>query len=184
MSEDLYTLPQECDFSAAGNNSSSKYDCSPKLKDEFFSPFQGLLINAASETELPVGLTRESIQLSPAGDAMDGNNIMVTGLIKLPPSAYVGTGHEVDPAYHVVLVAVDNETAQTYSGTMVRFGFQAPGPDIPPPAVDQPESDTWEYFNIDLIQNLDIPLHPAGYTVYATLGNHKSNVLNISVSFK
>jgi len=130
-------------------------------------------------------LTREVIQLSPKGHATDGHNVMVAGLIKLPPSAYVGTGNpEEDLAYRVVLVAVDNESAQTYSGTMIRFGFKGSRPDIPQPAADAIESDTRAHFNIDLIQNLDIPLQPANYTVYATLGTHKSNTLNISVKFK
>ena len=184
MTTDLYALPQACDFSQVGNNSSLEFECSPKLTDRFFSPFQGILINAAPETILKKNLERSEIALSPAGDAMDGNKVMVTGLLKLPSNTLKSSKVGEDLATNVVLVAVNTKTAEAYNGKMIRFGFSGVLPDLPPVADNETVSDTQEFFNIDLIQNLDIPLTSAEYTVYATLGEYKSNTLHISVKFK
>ncbi|MES2824574.1 MAG: hypothetical protein V4732_13300 [Pseudomonadota bacterium] len=40
------------------------------------------------------------------------------------------------------------------------------------------------YFNMDLIENLGVPIADATYAVYATLGDFKSNVLTIKTKVK
>lgn len=63
---------------------------------------------------------------------------------------------------------------------MAPFGFKGDPPDVP-----YSDSDvTGQRFNIDLVQNLRIPIADAVYIVYAVLGEYRSNVLTLSVKIE
>lgn len=185
--EQLYELPKDCDFTGVGNNDSNKYDCSPRLINRFTSPFIGLLINAPEEVVWSSEAMDDSYVTFPNGDTESPYKLMVAGLSKVPDSTLDLDG---DVAFEILLVAVNQETAESFSGKMIRFGESSP---LPPGVVGhmkQNASDSkadnarLSYFNIDLVQNLDLPITNAVYTVYATLGKYKSNVLTIKTSLK
>lgn len=170
MSDKLYELPQDCDFMAVGNNSGREYDCTPKLRDGLFSKFQGLVINGPAETVWPENVSLEDTMILPNGDSDGPLKLMVAGLLKLPANYLNMRG---DFSNHVLLVAVNQKTAESYSGKMNVFGFSGESPPVSYGDFDVTE----QYFNIDLVQNLGIPIANATYSVYATLGEYKSNVL-------
>lgn len=174
MYDPPYYLPEKCDFSAIGNNSRLESECSPKLQDPLFGYYRGLLINGPRRVTFPRGFETEDMEVTPFGDAIGAVKLMVAGLLQLPPDTL---GFEGDLSDSVVFVAVDQQTSQTYSGKIVSVGF--PG-EIPGP-IGGSISDKQEYFTIDLIQNLNLPVSEAKYSVYATLGPYKSNVLTIEV---
>lgn len=180
MTEQMYELPQGCDFKALGNNSGLRSDCSPKLKGGFLSKYQGIVINGPEQMQWPKNASLEDMRVMPNGDAKGPLKLMIAGVLQLPNNTLGKVG---DLANHVVVVAVNQKTAKTYSGKMIAFGFKGDGPDISgfPELIGQP---SLEYFSIDLVQNLQIPIENATYTVYATLGNYKSNTLTITARVK
>jgi hypothetical protein len=178
---DLYVLPTTCDFMTVGNNGQQSSDCSPKLTDEYSSKFRGLLINGAAEIIWPKNFSLEDIVVMPNGNAEGPLKFMIAGLIKLPYSTLDLQGNFSGRA---LVVAVNQKTAETYSGRMVPFGFKGVKPNVPGFAESQKNIDAIRYFNIDLVQNLNIPIEGATYTVYATLGDFKSNVLTIKTIIK
>lgn len=180
MIEELYELPQNCDFMAVGNNSGLRSDCSPLLKGGFLSKYKGILINGPAEIVWPKNFRVEDMMVMPNGDAEGPLKFMIAGVLRLPNNIF---GLNGDLANHVVVVAVNQKTAKSYSGKMISFGFKGERPDIS----NQPElvgQDSLEYFSMDLIQNLEIPIESAIYTVYATLGDVKSNILTIKTTMK
>lgn len=178
MTEELYELPQNCDFMIVGNNSGLRSDCSPLLKGGFLSKYRGILINGPTEIIWPKNFRVENMMVMPNGDAEGPLKFMIAGVLRLPSNIF---GLNGDLAKHVVVVAVNQNTAKSYSGKMISFGFKGERPDISnhPELVGQ---DSLEYFSIDLVQNLDIPIENATYTVYATLGDVKSNILTIKTT--
>lgn len=71
---------------------------------------------------------------------------------------------------------------------MRRFGQPGPRPsdfdDYPEVPESAHESASESYFNVDLVNNLNIPITEAIYTVYATLREYKSNVLTVKTFIK
>lgn len=181
MDKELYTLPENCDFYQVKNNESQEYDCSPKLKDRLFSKFRGILINAPKTIVWEQGLKLEDYLLTPQGDLDGPLRIMLAGLLKIP---YGTMGIDDDFKYKVLIVAVDQKTSATYKGRMNQFGFDAPRIQIPGYYEAKKGLDSEENFSIDLVQNLNIPIAEAKYTVYATFGEFKSNVVEVEVKIK
>lgn len=185
MDNKLYEIPEECDFSQVFNNSGESTECTPKLTPEFFNPFQGILINAPRNIELDGSLDIDDFMVTPNGDREGPLKIMVAGLLKvLAGTLNLDSGlREI-----VMVVAVNQKTAETYSGNMRTIGFRPDDIEIPLPAgvneEDIVKGDVWESFNIDLVENLRIPIATADYTVYAVLGDYKSNVREIKVRVK
>jgi hypothetical protein len=177
MNGTLYTLPTECDFRAVGNNAEEEFDCSPQLLDRYFSPFQGLLINGPKDVTWPKDFDEDNININPMGDTSGPFKLMIAGLVKLPYNTMDLRGNF---GKHIVLIAINQKTAQPYSGKMSVIGITDDGPDIDTAGY----GDSKQYFNIDLVQNLEIPITNATYTVYATLGDYKSNVLTVQTIVK
>lgn len=183
----LYMLPDDCDFSQVQANSSTEFDCSPKLADRFFSEFRGLLINAPTAVVWPLNPPEVDVVTFPDGSNNGPYRINVAGLANVPDSTLDLGG---DVAYQVLLVAINQQTAHSYSGKMVEMGT----PSIPPPGVlpgfeaqaNPPPQDQarTSYFNLDLVANLGVPIESATYTVYATLGEFKSNVLSVQITME
>ena len=177
MENPLYELPKGCDFNAVGNNSSLKSECSPKLNDQFpKSNFQGILINSALEIVWPKNSSPADMEVMPNGNVEGPLKFMIAGLINIP---YGTLNLQGNFSYEVLIVAVDQQTAKAFSGKLIRFGFAGARPDVFGSDESQNSIDTLTYFNVDLIQNLEIPVVNATYTVYATLGEFKSNVLTV-----
>lgn len=176
MTNKLYTLPESCDFSLVQNNSTSSHDCSPQLLDSTNNPFLGILINVPKE----ITWTKEPV----TGEYISGQlRLMVSGVVKLKYSYMRLKGNF---SIKTLLVAVNQQTAQSYSGKMILPDF-LPQPkakfkdDLFPAGLSEISlnSPVANYFNIDLIENLGVPIADATYTVYAILGDVKSNVLTI-----
>ena len=181
----LYELPENCDFMDVANNEVMKFDCTPRLIDRFTSTFRGLIINAPREVVWPKE-TVENAVYYPSGHNTSPYRLMVAGLSKLPDSTL---NYHKDIVYQIVVVAVNNKTAKSYSGKMTGFG--TPSPSLQPiggggsnKPVEEPDYVRQSYFNIDLVQNLGIPIDDASYSVYATIENYKSNVLQIKTTIK
>jgi len=180
MNDNLYVLPKNCDYSKISNNSSMSHDCSPKLTDEFFSEYQGILINGPEKIFWSKDVDPGKMVVDPTGNVDGPIKLIVAGFLKLP---YVTLGLDGELSNNVILVAVNQKTAHTYSGKMIKFGFSA-RPVVPGYGESQKGLDVQQYFSIDLVQNLEIPIINATYTVYATLGEYKSNVLTINTVVK
>jgi hypothetical protein len=112
----------------------------------------------------------------------------VAGLSNIPDSRL--NLHE-DVAYEIRIIAVNKMTGQSYSGKMLRMGDPGPEPTgilsgFEQEGIQGNGSDETRtvYFNVDLVSNLNIPLSEAIYTVYATLGEYKSNVLSVKTFIK
>lgn len=169
----LYNIPTNCDFLEVGNNDSLEFDCTPKLTDRFFSEFRGILINTPKEIIWPANTSVDDYQSYPNGNNDSPLKFMLSGLARVPDSM-VTNNSEV--AYDVVVIAVNQKTAESYSGKMQQMGFIGAVPEVAPVAEPIIDITRTYYFNIDLIHNLGVPLSEASYTVYAVLGDYKSNV--------
>lgn len=186
MSDELYELPQDCNFSKVVNNSGLNYDCTPKLRG---SPkkFQGLLINGPKEVVWPNNYDLTGMAKTRDGDVIASPiKLMIAGLTRLPSNTLNLNGVFND---RVLIIAVNQKTGEVYSGRMQVSGSR-PDP-LPPIFSDSSSVGSFkedaanntsivgDRFNIDLIHNLGIPIENGTYTVYATLGDYKSNVLTI-----
>ena len=69
VTDNLYGLPYVYDFNNVANNSASPNECSPILKDNYFSPFKGLLINTPKEVVWPKNYNSSDAKVMP-GDAL------------------------------------------------------------------------------------------------------------------
>lgn len=183
MSENLYNIPTNCDFMSI-TSGSQENECSPKLSDPFFSDFSGILINGPKQISWPGDLTLEDFPPGPSGTTEGPLRLMVAGLIRIKYDTY---GLKGDAGAEVLVVAINQKTAQTYKGKMPKadsepfFGFM---PDEPERTEDDKNALLSSHFNLDLVHDLEIPLEDATYSVYATLGEYKSNVLTIHTMVK
>jgi len=172
--KELYSLPTGCDFFSIGNNDSIEFDCSPQLTDKFFSEFEGLLINTPDIISWPKGKEVSEYQGYPNGNNDSPLKFMVAGLANVPDSTIKFNG---DIANQILIIAVNQETAEIYSGKMIEMSASDLDLDIPTNTQESNHDFTRKhYFNIDLINNAGLPITNATYTVYATLGKYKSNV--------
>jgi len=179
----LYDLPLDCDFFAIGNNDSIEYDCSPKLTDRFFSDFKGILINTQSEIIWPDNASKDDYSSFPNGNNNSPFKLMLAGLAHVPDSVIK---NNLDIAFEVLIVAVNQKTAQSYSGKMIKLGDIGAIPELEPDIGDDisPDITRKHFFNIDLVENLGLPISNAAYIVYATLGEYKSNVMTVRTRIK
>lgn len=182
MSDDYYNIPSNCDFSLVFTGTLSN-ECTPKLKSMFSSPFTGILINAPEKIVWPNNADFSDYPVGPLVITEGPLRLMLAGLVRLKYNSYnLGSSFGGD----VLVVAVDNKTGQTYSGKM-------PQPDMPmepdpyPAGPDESNMMSKEDlnalissgFNLDLVHDLGIPIAEASYSVYATLGEYRSNELII-----
>lgn len=187
MPEKLYHIPDNCDFMSIVSNNFEN-ECSPKLVDPFFSSYVGILINGPKEIVWPGDHSLEDYPPNIIGQTKGPLRLMVAGLIQ---AKYSTLGLRGQFSYHVVVVAVNEKTAETYSGKMPRGDFE-PYPNKPDVAGKPKREDLEKYreslyssnFNLDLVHDLGLPIADATYKVYATLGEYKSNVLTIKTVVK
>jgi hypothetical protein len=183
VSEKLYKLPENCSFTAISGGTQEN-ECSPVLLDPYFSTFSGLVINGPTEVIWPKDVSPEDFFPSPSGITNGPLRLMVAGLARVQHHAL---GLKGDAGAEVLIVAVNEKTAQTYSGKMPKpdseaiVGFE-------PVEIALSEADRnallTSHFNLDLVHDVELPIANATYTVYATLGELKSNVLTIKTTIK
>jgi len=182
-----YKLPESCDFLQAESNSSQSFDCSPQLTPKFSNSYQGVLINAPKQVLWDKDLDLNDFAVSPFGEREGPLRLMISGLLKVP---YGTLNISDDYIYDVIIVAVNQKTSKVYSGRMNRRGEKPQEIDFSlafDPIFGNESSDNSlkgdvkENFNIDLVQNLKIPIVSADYSVYAVLGDYKSNTREIKV---
>lgn len=178
----LFELPLGCDFSKVGNNHTMKTDCSPVLKDPYFSEFIGLLINSPKEYIWPKNDSIENYQSLPNGGNNSPLKFTISGLAKIPDSTLDFDG---DVSYEILVVAVDQKTAKVYSSKMIKNGRSGTKP-ISTLNNNNLAHDfiRKHYFNVDLVSNASLPISEAVYTVYAMIGDYKSNVMTVTTKFK
>ncbi|SMF57680.1 hypothetical protein SAMN02745866_03711 [Alteromonadaceae bacterium Bs31] len=181
MSSNDYELPQNCDFNEAENNSTSEFACTPKLLDPLFSDFRGIIINAPALSEWPANEDPKQMLVTPNGNSSGPFKAMISGYFILD----VATGENaMDLAERVILVAVNQQTAESYSGKMENIGFrESPMAGLPISAENTVETVS-SSFNIDLYQNLNIPIAAATYSVYATVDEYKSNTMVVEIALQ
>ncbi len=181
MTDELYEIPKECDFSKVSNGSNQDNQCSPKLKDEFFGEFEGILINAPKQVVWSKTVSFEDYPPGPWGRTEGPLRLMVAGLVRF---RYKFLGLNGRTSKDILLVAVNQKTATAYSGRMPRPEL-LPVPERiknrPKVALTEDELNTLitDHFNFDLVHDLGVPIADATYKVYATLGEFKSEVVTI-----
>jgi hypothetical protein len=112
--------------------------------------------------------------------------LMIAGLVRVK---FSHLGLKGDAGDEVLVVAVDQKTTQSYSGKMPKPDFEAPPFSVDEsagPALTEADENALltSHFNLDLVHDLDLPLADATYTVYATLGDFKSNSLTVKTKVK
>ena len=185
MSDDLYELPDPCNFMDVYNGS-AEFDCSPKLKDRYFSEFSGLLINAPKAVVWPKNVSLSDFPPGPWGTTSGPLRLMLAGLARFK---YSELGLRGDTGEHVLVIAVDQKTGQSYSGKMPQPDVEtAPNFDMGHEQIEPNQAEQnallTSYFNLDLVHDLNLPIAKARYTVYATLGEFKSNIVEIETSIE
>lgn len=173
---DEYELPRDCDFLSVGVNDATRSDCSPRLKGGITTKYKGIAINAPESIVWPKDFDVAGMMTSPSGEVVDSPlKFIVAGVARLPSNTLGLAGRF---GHDVLVVAVNQETGQPYSGTMKGMG------DRPTPGNggnNDESAAVKSYFNLDLVHNLGVPIADGTYTVYATLGEYKSNVLTVEV---
>ena len=173
MSQLPYTLPQDCDFIRGAAR-----DCAPQLARTDVS-FTGVLINGPKSVIWPKNDSPDNYMKDPFGEMMEGPfGLYIAIRYRFP---YHTLGLKGDFENDILIVAVNQATQQVYSGTLHRTGFSTPWPDDPDPrAVEALKTRlSGGYFKFPMVEDLRLPIATATYTVYATLGEYKSNVLTI-----
>lgn len=173
-----FILP-DCNFSALETNTGGDNECSPKpAVGQFFdSNFRGIIINGPKEMIWSKGV--EPQEANPWGSTRGAARLMIAGYYQLPESTL---GLDGKFKNEILFVAVNQNTKATYSGKIPKFGTgrvrisKRPGND--------PNELVGGYANADLVNICGVPIANATYTVYATLGEYKSNVLTIKTVVK
>lgn len=177
MNDQLYVLPQDCDFNAGDMRT-----CAPQLLPPYSNPFRGILINGPKIVEWPKNDSPDNYMLDPFGRTMGSPFILnISGLYQLP---YATLGLSGDFSYEILVVAVNEKTSEVYKGKMERVGDVSILPELPSDEVNDKNRISSSHFYLDLVNDLDIPITSAAYIVYATLGEYKSNVLTIKTIVK
>lgn len=188
MSEQNFELPNGCDFNKVTNNSTLSSECTPKLDSPHNSNFRGLLINTPEKIILPKDYSLDEMNISPTGQILEGKARFPVAGRYLLQGAYIGR----DVGYEIVVTAVDDK-GRSYSGKMLNLISNINDPrDVPKfdllgnPLMSSPNNGNHSgiggSFNLDLIQNLGVPLKSSVYTIYASFEDFQSNIMTVTVS--
>lgn len=179
MTKPLYELP-DCEF-VEGRQSR----CMPQLTPKYGNPFRGILINGPKVVTWPKNDSPDNYMKGPFGNTMEGPfGAYIAVLYMLP---YATLNLDGDFSDEILVVAVNQKTQHVYKGKQRRYGFKPPKhKDLSPEVIEAMRRDDsrGSDFGVSLIDDLEIPIANATYTVYATLGEYKSNVLTIQTVVK
>lgn len=177
MNNQLYVLPQDCDFISGDPRA-----CAPQLTPKYSNPFRGILLNGPKNVTWPKNEDPEGYLKGPNGETLTGPlRLNVVGLYQLPYNTLDLKG---DFSYEILVVAVNKSTSETYSGKMAKGDEFNIRPDLPGDRELDKVRISSSNFYVDLVNDLHIPIAEATYAVYATLGEYKSNVLTITTTVK
>lgn len=140
-------------------------DCTPAPERP---DFEGILINAPEE----VVFTGSDDTLAEAG-------VVVQSCVFCQfPYNLLGLHGRFMEA--ILFVAVNAKDHRSYAGHFrsAKNPMRNPAGE---PTEDYPDLTVGEYFNPDLAEVLELPAEDADYLVYATLGVHQSNVVDIKI---
>ena len=186
----LYEIPENCNFMSLESGNNSRNQCSPKLINDRPKKFEGILINGPKEVICQKKDLNSNSPVGPIGQTSGPLRLMVTGFIQ---TKYMYLNLKGEFGDSVLLVAVDQKTAKTYSGKMSQGDIRW---DPAPPMSPEEKKEFDEYneskkdmltedrFTLDLVHDLELPITSATYNVYATLGELKSNILTIKTIIK
>ena len=150
----------------------SRNECTPVVDDP---EFRGIVIDAPPQVEFRTG------QRTPGSSAFA--LIRLCGICRFD---YHFMGLDGDFIEAILIVAVDDETNETFSGKLTLVTNAEPQPPdlLGRDLVKQDYTGlvVEEHFNPNLAQALRLPARSAQYVVYATLGEYKSNSVRIRVS--
>ncbi|MGD8377134.1 MAG: hypothetical protein PVF68_13445 [Acidobacteriota bacterium] len=159
----LDTGPPSSDFSQVKLGTFLQSPCSPQFPD---------LREVGLRIRMP-----ESVTLSADG----GGTVPLCLAAQLTAGEMAGYRHVFEPS-NVVLV--DDERGETITGSLWLDRTMA---DPEPSELSPEEMRTIivrKYYNVDLMERIDLPARDATYQVYATLNAHKSNVLTLEVKVR
>lgn len=179
MNENLYDMPGGCDFSKVRSGYIGENECTPKLLDPFFSEFSGILINGPERVVWPKKDSPGDYFPGPFGETDGPFRLMIAGLVR---AKYNTQGLNGNFGEEVVVVAVDQSSAEAFSGRMAQPDFIEPEPsEFGDSDFDEETSNALvsSWFNLDLVHDLNLPISNAVYSIYATFGEYKSNVLTV-----
>ena len=180
MTKPLYELP-DCVFV----NGVSNGNCTPRLTPKYGNPFRGLLINGPKVVTWPKNDSPDNYMKGPFGNTMEGPfRAYVVVFYELP---YATLNLDGDFDDDILIVAVNQKTYQVYKGKQRSHGFKPPKhEDISPEVIEAMRKNTTigGDLGVSLIDDLGLPIANAAYTVYATLGEYKSNVLTLRTEVK
>lgn len=179
MSKPLYELPENCDFI-----NDDETACAPQLIPKYGNRFRGILINGPKLVTWPKDDSPKNYLKGPFGETLRGpfrSNVVI--LYRLPHSTLALKG---DFQHEILIVAVNQNTQQAYSGKLRKVGSAYVPPDDLNPSIAKHLGNTIKSssFKISLLDDLKVPITNATYTVYATLGEYKSNVITIQTVVK
>jgi hypothetical protein len=161
------SAPDDSAFQDVVPGSFSSNAATPEI-DDFDVDFRGLKLNAPSRVELTRGAAFAHFVVCGVG-VFDWNYMDLDG----------------DFLESIVIVAVDSETHQSRSGRMRITENRAAGIPVREKlglsAEDFANRSVEKYFNPDVGALLELPAAPATYDVYATLGEYKSNVVEVQL---
>ena len=142
-------------------------DCTPRIEEDFI----GIRINAPEVIGYTPGV----------GDRTTGAfvNAILCGIYRFESAFLVETTGFKKAA---TLVAVDRKTHQSYTAKMVHDHPDIPNPD-PPQFPRQMLEGVYEtgYFNINILDFLELPERPATYDVFVTIHQHISNIVTFTL---
>lgn len=171
-----YILP-ECSFAESLDiKMFEDSKCTPQFVDPF-TKFKGIVINGPREVVWPKGT--EPQEASPFGRTSGLARLMIAARFRLPESTL---GYDGWFQNEILFVAVNQTTKETYSGKVPKFGKRPQR--MSNRSGNDPNRISGGGVNADLVNIAGVPIAPATYTVYATLGEYKSNVLTIKTMVK
>ena len=181
----LFELPDDCNFMDV-HSGAEQYKCSPKLKDKYFNEFSGILINAPKSVVWPKNASLSDYTAGPSGTSRGPLRLMLTGLTRFN---YSEMDLDNEANNQVLVIAVNQKTAKSYAGKMHHANqsdaaILDQGRKIIEPNKAEQNRLLTTYFNLDLVHDLNLPIANAHYTVYAMLGEYKSNIIEIETRIK
>ena len=92
MSDKLYQIPENCDFSKVLNGDTHSNECTPVLDNKFFSKFSGLLINGPKQIIWPKDVDPSDYPVGPWGTSEGPLRLMIAGLVRVKYNKFKRVG--------------------------------------------------------------------------------------------
>lgn len=170
-----YLLP-ECNFAELETSIGVSNECSPTFTNKSTN-FKGIVINGPKEMTWPKDVQPQ--EASPWGTTKGPARLMIAGRFRLPEDTM---GFDGWFQTEILFVAVNQQTKHVYSGKVPQVGTRPKR--MSKRTGNDPNRIAGGVVNADLVNIAGVPIANAIYTVYATLGDYKSNVITIKTIVK